>query len=334
MAIGVAAPRSAPSPGRRVLRSGLGGDALFRGVARAAGILVLAVVAGTFVFILGEASGALTHYGPLSFLTSTRWAPSEATVAGAVPNPYGIVQFIYGTLITALLAMLLAVPIAISVALFIADFAPRWLRAPLTTLVDLLAAVPSVVYGFWGIFALVPALLPVGNWLSQNVGHLPIIGLAFSGPFFGYSYFSASIVLAIMVIPIITAVSREIFVTSPRSWKEASYALGATRWEAVKVAVLRPSRNGLVGASILGLGRALGETIAVTMLIGNSVVGINASLLSQGATMASVIANEFTEATEPHHLQALFVVALFLFLMAVVANVVARRIVNLGVSKP
>jgi phosphate transport system permease protein len=193
--------------------------------------------------------------------------------------------------------------------------------------VDLLAAVPSVVYGFWGIFALLPALKPVGEGLAGTVGKVPVIGAVFSGPFFGYSYFAAGIVLAIMVLPIITAVCREIFQTTPLAWKEGAVALGATRWEMVKVAVLKPSRAGIMGASILGLGRAIGETIAVTMVIGNYVLGINKSILSQGATMSSVIANEFTEATESFHLSALFVVGFWLLIVALIVNIVARRIV-------
>ncbi len=154
-----------------------------------------------------------------------------------------------------------------------------------------------------------------------------MIGVAFAGPYFGYSYFTAGVVLAIMVLPIITAVCREIFLTTRVAWKEGAVALGATRWEMVKVAVLKPSRGGILGASILGLGRAIGETIAVTMVIGNSVLTINKSIFSQGATMSSVIANEFTEATEPFHLSALFVVGFWLLVVALIVNVVARRIV-------
>jgi phosphate transport system permease protein len=201
------------------------------------------------------------------------------------------------------------------------------MRRGLSSLVDLLAAVPSVVYGFWGIFAFFPVIKPVGNFLADTLGKVPVIGVAFQGPFFGYSYFTASIVLSIMILPIITAVCREIFQTAPVAWKEAAMALGSTRWEMVKVAVLNPSRSGILGASILGLGRALGETIAVTMIIGNSVLTINKSILAQGATMSSVIANEFTEATEPFHLSALFVVGFWLLVVALIVNILARRIV-------
>jgi phosphate transport system permease protein len=305
----------------------LGGEGLFRAVVTLCAAVVMVTIVAMVIFLLLQGFDAMRHYGFFSFISSARWAPSEADPTSTSPNPYGILQFIYGTLITSLIAMILAVPVAVSVALYITNFAPIRLRRALSSLVDLLAAVPSVVYGFWGIFALLPALRPIGDFLASTLGKVPVIGVAFSGPYFGYSYFTAGVVLAIMVLPIIAAVCREIFATTPSSWKEAATALGATPWEVAKVAVYRPSRTGILGASILGLGRALGETIAVTMVIGNFVLGINKSILGQGATMASVIANEFTEAVEPFHLQALFVVAFWLLIVALVVNVVARRIV-------
>jgi phosphate transport system permease protein len=305
----------------------LGGDGLFRAVVTLCATVVMVTIVAMVIFLLLQGFDAMRHYGFFSFISSARWAPSEADPTSTSPNPYGILQFIYGTLITSLIAMILAVPVAVSVALYITNFAPIRLRRALSSLVDLLAAVPSVVYGFWGIFALLPALRPIGDFLASTLGKVPVIGVAFSGPYFGYSYFTAGVVLAIMVLPIIAAVCREIFATTPSSWKEAATALGATPWEVAKVAVYRPARAGILGASILGLGRALGETIAVTMVIGNFVLGINKSILGQGATMASVIANEYTEAVEPFHLQALFVVAFWLLVVALVVNVIARRIV-------
>ena len=302
-------------------------DDFFRVLVTVCASLVLLLIAGMVVFLLVQGFDAMRHYGFLSFLSSTRWAPSEADATQASPNPYGILQFVYGTVLTSFLAMLIAVPVAVAVAVYITNFAPTRLRRPLSSLVDLLAAVPSVVYGFWGVFALIPAIKPIGDFLAGTLGKVPVIGVAFSGPIFGYSYFTAGVVLAIMVLPIITAVCREIFLTTPVAWKEGAVALGATRWEMVKVAVLKPSRSGILGASILGLGRAIGETIAVTMVIGNSVLTINKSIFSQGATMASVIANEFTEATEPFHLSALFVVGFWLLVVALVVNIAARRIV-------
>jgi phosphate transport system permease protein len=307
-------------------------DAAFRIAVTIAGCLVLFLIAGMVFFLFAEAMPAIRHYGFLSFLSSTRWAPSEATPTRVIPNPYGIVQFIYGTLLTSAVAMIIAVPISVAVALFITDVAPRAIRRPLSSLVDLLAAVPSVVYGFWGVFALIPVLLPIGRYLATTLGKLPLIGFFFVGPFFGFSYFTASLVLAIMVLPIVTAICREVFSTAPVGDKEGALALGATRWEMIKAAVLPRSRAGIIGASILGLGRALGETIAVTMLIGNLVLKITPSIFGQGATMSSVIANEFTESTEPFHVESLFVVAFVLFLVAVVVNVFARVFVKRNVA--
>lgn len=288
--------------------------------------IVVLVLAGTAAFLVAEAWPALRHYGVFSFLGSDRWAPSNATRVSRHPNPYGIVQFIYGTAVTSLIALMIVVPTAIAVALFITQIAARWLRRPLSYLVDLLAAIPSVVYGFWGIFALVPALKPVGNTLNSTLGQVPVAGTAFAGPFFGVSYLTAGVVLSIMVLPIVTAICREVFVTTPAGQREAALALGATRWEMIRIAVLPRSRPGIVGATILGLGRALGETIAVTMVIGNNVLSITKSILGQGATMPSVIANEFTEATEPFHLPSLFVVAMWLLGIALIVNIAGRLV--------
>jgi len=222
--------------------------------------------------------------------------------------------------------------IADGAALVITEVAPQRVKGQLSALVDLLAAVPSVVYGFWGVFALIPAIKPVVDFLTTTLGTVPVIGIVFGGPFFGYSYFAAGLVLAIMVLPIIAAVCREVFRSTPRNEKEAALALGATRWEMIRIAVLPRARSGIVGASLLGLGRALGETIAVTMVIGNAVLHINPSIFSQGATMSSVIANEFTEATEPFHLSALFVVGFWLLIVALIVNIIARLVVRRGVA--
>jgi phosphate transport system permease protein len=318
---------SAPPLARGKRRRHLG-DRIFKVGSGAASGLIIAVLIATAVFLVGKAWPALHHYGFFSFLSSQRWAPSEAKTGSVGVNPYGILQFIYGTLLTAVIGMLIAVPTAVAIALFITDVAPRRLRTPLSYLVDLLAAIPSVVYGFWGIFALIPAIKPVGNAVTDAVGKVPVIGPVFAGPFFGVSYVTAGIILAIMVLPIVTAICREVFATAPLAEKEAALALGATRWEMLRMAVLPRSRSGIVGASILGLGRAIGETIAVTMVIGNSVLAITTSIFGQGATMASVIANEFTEATEPFHLDALFVVGFWLLILALVVNVIGKAIVS------
>lgn len=307
-------------------------DTAFGTAVALTGGLVVVVIVGMVVFLVVQGLPAMQHYGFFSFITAGRWAPSEADPTLAHPNPYGILQFMYGMLITSLIGMIIAVPLAIGAALVITEIAPRRVQRPLSSVVDLLAAVPSVVYGFWGIFALIPAIRPIVDFLTTTLGAVPVIGVVFGGPFFGVSYFTAGLVLAIMVLPIIAAVCREVFRSTPRNEKEAAFALGATRWEMIRIAVLPRARSGIVGASLIGLGRALGETIAVTMVIGNAVLHINPSIFSQGATMSSVIANEFTEATEPFHLSALFVVGFWLLLVALVVNVIARTVVRRGVA--
>jgi phosphate transport system permease protein len=295
-------------------------DGLFGRAMAIAALTVIAVLVATAVFLLIRAWPALSHYGPLSFFHA-RWAPSEAVATLSKPNPYGILQFIYGTVVTSLVAMVIAV------ALYITNLSPAVLRRPLSSLVDLLAAIPSVVYGFWGLFALIPALGPIGRGLT-SVSGIPLIGWLFQGPFFGYSVFAAGVVLAIMVLPIVTAICREVFDTAPAAEKEAALAVGATKWEMMRLAVLPRSRSGIIGAAILGLGRAFGETIAVTMLIGNNVLTIPHGIMRAGSTMPSVIANEFTEANQPFHLDSLFVVAFALLLLSLLVNVIGKRIVG------
>ncbi len=303
-------------------------DTGFRVLVTGTAALILLAFLATAFFLVREAWPSLSHYGTLSFLESSRWAPSEAASGTAKTNPYGVLQFVYGTVLTSVIAMLLAVPVAVALALYITDVAPMRLRKPLAYVVDLFAAVPSVVYGFWGIFALMPAIRPIANDLSGWLGDVPVIGGAFAGPFFGPSYFVAGIVLAIMVLPIVTAICREVFAVAPAAEKEAALALGATRWEMLRMSVLKRSTAGIFGASLLGLGRAFGETIAVTMLIGNSVLGITTSIFGQGATMPSVIANEFTEATEPFHLESLFVVGTLLLIITLVVNILGKLVVS------
>ena len=301
-------------------------DGVFARLMAGAALTVIAVLVATAVFLLIRAWPALSHYGPLSFFHA-RWAPSEATATSSKPNPYGILQFIYGTVVTSLVAMVITVPVAIAVALYITNLSPAVLRRPFSSLVDLLAAIPSVVYGFWGVFALIPALGPIGRGLT-SVSGIPVIGWLFQGPFFGYSVFAAGVVLAIMVLPIVTAICREVFDTAPVAEKEGALAFGATKWEMLRLAVLPRSRSGIVGAAILGLGRAFGETIAVTMLIGNNVLTIPHGIMRAGSTMPSVIANEFTEANQPFHLDSLFVVAFGLLLLSLLVNMIGKRIVG------
>jgi phosphate transport system permease protein len=302
-------------------------DRALRVTSAAAGGLVLAILLATALFLYARSHPAVAHYGLSSFFRADRWAPSEATATSRAPNPYGVLGFIYGTLLTSGLALAAAVPIAVGVALFVNELAPARLRGALGGLTELLASVPSVVFGFWGLYALVPAMRPVAA-AFESFGRIPVLGVALEGPFFGFSYLAASTVLSLMVLPIVAAIARELLATTPRDLKEGAYALGATRWEAIRAVVLPHSRSGLVGAALLGLGRALGETIAVTMLIGNNVLGISKSILGQGATLASVIANEFTEANRPLHLSSLFFVGLVLLGVTLVVNIAGSLVVG------
>jgi phosphate transport system permease protein len=257
---------------------------------------------------------ALDRFG-VGFVASSTWDP--------VAEEFGALPLIFGTVVSSALALLIAVPLSLGVAIFLTQFAPRAVRGPVSFVIELLAAIPSVVYGLWGIFVLIPflraAVFPV---LRDGLGFLPL----FQGPIYGPSMLAASVILAIMVMPYIMSVSREVLLAVPASQPEAALALGATRWEAVTTVVLPYARSGLVGAVILGLGRALGETMAVTMLIGNR-HEIAASLFAPGYTMAAVIANEFAEAATDIHFSALTFVAFVLFLVTVVVNAGARFLI-------
>jgi len=256
----------------------------------------------------------LEHTGFWAFLTGTVWAPAS-TVYGALP-------FIYGTLVTSLLALLFAVPLAIGAALLVNEYLPGRLAAPLAYGIELLAAIPSVVYGFWGIIVVVPALRVIETAVAGSpVGSIPL----FAGPVPGPSYLAAGVVLAIMILPIVSAISREVMSTVPVDQKEAALGLGATRWEMIKVAVLPYCRTGITGAAMLGLGRAIGETIAVTILIGDA-PQLSDHLFGQGYSLAAVIANEFGEAQELHR-SALFAAGLVLFVLTLLVNVIARLLV-------
>jgi phosphate transport system permease protein len=250
----------------------------------------------------------------ISFITSSNWQPSE--------GHFGTLAFIYGTIITSVIALVIAIPLSVGVALFLTEYAPKRLRGPIGYAVDLLAAVPSVIYGLWGVFVLLPLFLqPAANFLSKYLGFIPI----FKGPASGLSYFGAGVILAIMITPIISSLTREVFSTVPTADRHAAYALGATRWEMVRQAVLPRGRAGIVGATMLGLGRALGETIAVALLVG-SAGNVDASVVHPGYTMAAVIANTFSEATG-EHIRALVGIGVVLFVMTIIINMAARAIV-------
>lgn len=259
---------------------------------------------------------ALSKFG-IGFFTTSEWDP--------VNSKFGAAPALYGTVVSSLLALLIATPLAVGVAIFLSEFAPRWLRQPVAFLVDLLAAVPSVVYGLWGILVLVPFIRAHVMPFIKDTMHLGDFPL-FSGVAYGPSMFASGCILAVMVLPYISAVTREVLLAVPRSQREAALALGATRWEMIWDAVLPYARSGIIGGIILGLGRALGETMAVTMVIGNS-HQISASLFAPGYTMASLIANEFAEATNDMHVSALMAVGAGLLIVTVIVNVIARWLV-------
>jgi phosphate transport system permease protein len=266
---------------------------------------------------IGVAAWPAVETFGLGFLFSSDWDPPH--------NVFGAAPAIYGTIVSSVIALVIATPLALGVAIFLSEFAPSWLRQPVAFLVDLLAAIPSVVYGLWGIFVLQPLLR---DYVMPFLSGLPLIGQSglFEGPAYGPSMLGAGLILAIMVLPFISAVSREVLMAVPRSQREAALALGATKWEMIADAVVPYARSGIIGGVILGLGRALGETMAVTMLIGN-VHKISASLFAPGYTMASLIANEFAEATGDLHLSALMAVGGVLFIVALVVNALARWLV-------
>lgn len=290
------------------------GDRLFKGLLTAAALAV-PVLMGFLVYELYTgAKIAMVRYG-LGFIWGSTWDP--------VAEQFGALPLIVGTLLSSFLALCIAVPLSLGVAIYLTEFAPRAIRQPVAFVIELLAAIPSVVYGLWGIFVLIPVLKKfVFPFLRDTLGFLPF----FQGPIYGPSMLAASIILAIMIMPFIMSVSREVLLAVPGSQREAALALGATRWEAVTSAILPYARSGIIGAVILGLGRALGETMAVTMLIGNR-NEISASLFAPGYTMAAVIANEFTEAVGDLHLASLAYVAFLLFVVTVIVNGGARLLI-------
>jgi phosphate transport system permease protein len=292
------------------------GDRIYRGATVTAALSIPALLLTIAISVVAAGWPALRRFG-VGFLGSSDW--------NAVAGSFGAAPALYGTLVSSALALLIATPLALGVAIFLSEFAPPWLRSPVAFLVDLLAAVPSVVYGLWGIFVLVPLLRTHVMPFLANTLHLGDTPL-FSGPAYGPSMLAAGLILGIMVLPYISAVSREVLLAVPRSQREAALALGATRWETIRDAVVPYARSGILGGVILGLGRALGETMAVTMVIGNR-HEIAASLFAPGYTMASLIANEFSEATDDLHLSALMALGTVLFVITLVVNAIARWLV-------
>lgn len=285
-----------------------------------AAVVVLLVIAVGYQLWLG--AGNTFHKFGLGFLTKQDWDPTNSS--------FGALPFIYGTLVTSLLGLAIATPLAIATAIFLTELAPHWVRQPLIFLIEMLAAIPSVILGLWAIFVLLPILnQSVFPFLQNTLGtFLPI----FSGTSFGgYSVLAASLVIAVMVLPIITSVSREILRSVPDLQREAAYGLGATRWEVTRIAVLSYAKKGIFGAMILGLGRALGETMAVTMVIGNA-NEISKSLFAPGNTLASVIASQFNEAQDDTYRNALIAVGLVLFVITLLINLFARLLLKFGTA--
>ena len=296
-------------------RKGVGrrADSLFAILAGVCGTLVLIALA-YMVFSTTRTALPVFRSEGISFVTGSNWDPNT--------DHYQILPLIFGTIVTSIIALIVAVPMSVGVALFLTEYAPKRLRTPVEYAVDLLAAVPSVVYGLWGLLVVLPFFLrPISNFVSKYLGFIPI----FSGPSTGLSYFAAGIILSIMITPIITSLCREVFKSVPSADRHAAFALGATRWEMIKEAVLPRSRGGVVGATMLGLGRALGETIVVALLIGSSPV-INASIFKPGSSIAGAIANGWGEATGLQT-SALVGAGVVLFAITIAINMIARGIV-------
>jgi phosphate transport system permease protein len=281
-------------------------ERIFRSATFSAAVLVLLILGGVGVSLLHGAWPAVSHF-KLDFVTREVWNP--------VTDQFGALGPIYGTVVTSFIAMLLAVPTGFGIALFLTELCPPLLKRPIGVAVELLAAVPSIIFGIWGLFVLAPVLQRhVQPWLIGNLGHLPGIGPLFKGPPFGIGILTASLVLAIMVLPFIAATMRDVFDTVPPMLKESGYGLGATTWEVIWKVVVPHSRVGIVGGVMLGLGRALGETMAVTFVIGNA-HRISSSILAPGTTISSAIANEFTEAVGDLYTSSLIALGLLLFLI-------------------
>ncbi len=300
-------------------RAGALGDRAFRALTIVFAGALLALLAAIFLILFNDARAALAKEG-LNFITGQVWNPN-ARVFGALP-------YIYGTIFTSTIALLLATPLAVGAALFIVEYAPAWLRAPVSFIVELLAAIPSVIYGLWGFFVLGPFMRArVERPLKALLGDVPVLDALVQGPAIGKDMLVAGVILAIMILPTIMSVSREVINTVPDTQREGMLALGATKWETIRGAVLPYARAGIIGAAILGLGRAIGETMAVTLVIGNSSQRISPSFFTPGYTMASAIANQFNEADSPIHFSAVVGVALTLLVVTAIVNVIARLIV-------
>ena len=290
----------------RKLRQQKWQDALFRNSTLGFALLVLALLAAIIGSLLMGAYPAFAEFG-LGFFTSTEWNP--------VTNRYGAGNAIYGTVVTSLIALLIGVPVSFGIAIFLTELCPAWLKRPLGTAVELLAGIPSIIYGMWGLFVFAPIFADyIQPALANTIGKIPVIGVVFQGPAMGIGMLSAGIILAVMIIPFIASVMRDVFEVVPPVLKESAYGLGSTTWEVVRNIVLPYTKVGVIGGIMLGLGRALGETMAVTFVIGNA-HRVSASMFDPGNSIASTLANEFAEASKDLHVSALISLGLVLFII-------------------
>jgi len=306
-----------PQEARTIAASRTKADRIYRGVAQSAGLLTLVLLVFIGTFLLIRSSSALKYMG-VGFFTKSLWQPQGN------PASFGIAAVIYWTVIIAVISLIIAIPLAIAIALFLTDFAPRKLRKPLTALVDLLAAIPSLIYGLWGLFVLQPVLVPFAEFLSKNLSWIPFFKV--DSPTFTSSAFIAGVVVSLMVLPITASVVREVFSQAPPGEREAALALGSTRWDMIKTVVLPFGRGGIIGGSMLGLGRALGETIAVALIISPSFT-ISSQILKTGTnSVAALIALKFGEASGLS-LSALMAAGLALFIVTLIVNFLASIVV-------
>jgi phosphate transport system permease protein len=291
------------------------GDSIFRNLTRAAALTVLVILGGVIVALMAGAWPALRTFG-FTFLVDESWNP--------VTERFGAIAPIYGTIVTSLIAMLIAVPVGLMIALFLTELCPTWLRRPVGIAIELLAGIPSIIYGIWGLFVFAPFLQQyVQPALIAAFGNIPVLSTIFEGPPYGIGVLNAGLILAIMVLPFITSISRDVFDAVPPMLKESAYGLGCTTWEVVRYVVLPYTRVGVIGGIMLGLGRALGETMAVTFVIGNA-HRISGSILAPGTTISATIANEFTEAVGDIYTSALIALGLVLFLITFIVLAMAR----------
>ena len=291
------------------------GDAVFRGMTRAAAIAVLIILSGIIISLVYGSLPALRAFG-LGFLVDESWNP--------VTERFGAIAPIYGTLVTSIIAMLIAVPVGLFIAMFLTELCPMWLRRPIGIAIELLAGIPSIIYGIWGLFVFAPFLQQyVQPFLIDVFGNIPVLSTLFAGPPYGIGVLTAGLILAIMVLPFITSISRDVFEAVPPVLKEAAYGLGCTTWEVARYVVLPYTRVGVIGGVMLGLGRALGETMAVTFVIGNA-HHISGSILAPGTTISATIANEFTEAVGDLYTSSLIALGLILFVITFIVLAIAR----------